>query len=75
MIKVLGLHVTKVFYIQKKKTTNYKEAESTPPQHFAPWQKRARQIPRQKSIAALDLPPLEVVQQTPRRIDTSQTYL
>jgi hypothetical protein len=36
MIKVLGLHVTKVLYIQKKKTTSYKEAESTPPQHCAP---------------------------------------
>jgi hypothetical protein len=68
MTKVLGLHATKVFYIQKKKTKSYKEAESTPPQHFAPWQKRARQIPRQKSTAALDLPLLEVVQQLPQKM-------
>jgi hypothetical protein len=68
MTKVLGLHATKVFYIQKEKTKNYKEAESTPPQHFALWQKRAWQIPRQKSTVALDLPPLEVVQQMPQRM-------
>jgi hypothetical protein len=68
MTKGLGLHATNVFYIQKEKSKSYKEAESTPPQHLAPWQKRARHIPRQKSMAALDLPPLEMVQQMPRRM-------
>jgi hypothetical protein len=68
MTKVLGLHATKVFCIQKEKTKSYKEAESTPPQHCAPWQKKARQIPRQKSTVALELPPLEVVQQMPQRM-------
>jgi hypothetical protein len=41
LTKVLGLHATTRFYIQKDKMENYKKAESTPPQHFAPWQKKA----------------------------------
>jgi hypothetical protein len=28
-------------FTSKAEIENYKEAESTPPQHFAPWQKKA----------------------------------
>jgi hypothetical protein len=39
--KVLGLHVTKEFLHSKGEIKSYKEAKSTPPQHFAPWHKKA----------------------------------
>jgi hypothetical protein len=37
LAKVLGLHATKGFYIQKKKLKAIEEPKSMPPQHFAPW--------------------------------------
>jgi hypothetical protein len=30
-----------MFFTFKKEIESYKEAESTPPQHFAPWQQKA----------------------------------
>jgi hypothetical protein len=41
---------------------SYKEAESTPPQHFAPWQKKSWQNHLQLLTEAQDLPPLGVAQ-------------
>jgi hypothetical protein len=41
LTKVLGLHGTKGFFTSKAEIENYREAESTPPQHFAPWQTKA----------------------------------
>jgi hypothetical protein len=40
LTKVLGLYMTKRFFTSKE-IENYREAKSTPPQHFAPWQKKA----------------------------------
>jgi hypothetical protein len=36
-----GLHATKGLLHQKAEIEIYREAESMPPQHFAPWQKKA----------------------------------
>jgi hypothetical protein len=46
MAKVLGLHLIEVFTFKRRKLKSYKEAESMPPQHCAPWKKGARQLPR-----------------------------
>jgi hypothetical protein len=42
MAKVLGLHLIEVFTFNRRKLKNYKKAESTPPQHYAPWKKEVQ---------------------------------
>jgi hypothetical protein len=49
-------------FTSKVEIKNYKEAESTSPQHFAPWQKKARQTHRQQLKEARVLPSLELAQ-------------
>jgi hypothetical protein len=46
-------------FTSKAEIGKYKEAESTPPQHFAPWQRKAWQIQRQQLQEARALPSLE----------------
>jgi hypothetical protein len=69
LTKVLGLHATRKFFTIKRRNRNYTEAESMPPQHSAPWQRKAWQIQLQKSKEAWNQPSLEsrkVAQQKPR---------
>jgi hypothetical protein len=49
-------------FTSKAAIENYKEGESMPPQHFAPWQKRAWQIQCQQLKEARVLPSLELAQ-------------
>jgi hypothetical protein len=49
-------------FTSKAQLKNYRKAESTPPQHFAPWQKTVWQIHRQQLKEARVLPSLELAQ-------------
>jgi DNA gyrase/topoisomerase IV subunit B len=59
LTKVLGLHMTKSFYIKRRNEKLKQEAESMPPQHFAPWQRKAWQNQRQQLKEAQNQPSLE----------------
>jgi hypothetical protein len=59
LTKVLGLHTTKGFYIKSRNEKLQQEAESTPPQHFAPWRRKAWQNQCQQLKEARNQPSLE----------------
>jgi hypothetical protein len=59
LTKVLGLRMTKSFYTKKRNEKLQQEAESTPPQHFAPWQRKAWQNQPQQLKEARNQPSLE----------------